>query len=172
MVWLWATLVLVMKLWQTQPNATLNAPVTALAIHGDRLLIGQNDQLVEAAITSNGLTITRSLAVTLGAIREIAMLDNGSTLVLSEDGLTALDQSDTITDFAPGGGYHLSAHGNRVYVAALAAGVRIYTLNAGKFTLAGQVLTTRPVEDVAAEGTNWLWTAEGDDGLRLYDMTS
>ena len=160
------------RLGLSQPNPTLNGPVTALAVNGDQLLIGQNDELVVAAITPDDLTLVRSMAIPHGAIRAITLLEDGTALILSEEGLTALDPNFAVTDFAAGGGYHMSVHGNRVYVAALAAGVRVYIYGDGKITLVGQLLTSYAVEDVAAEGATALWTAEGDGGLRLYDMTS
>ncbi|MHB8628646.1 MAG: LVIVD repeat-containing protein [Aggregatilineales bacterium] len=171
MVRWWAALALVFGIGHWQSPATLNAPVSALAVSGDRLLIGQNDQFVDATITPTDVTITHIVAIQHGAIRAIAALDNGAALVLSEAGLTALDTTDAITDFVSAGGYRMAARGERIYVAALADGVRVYNAHNGKLTLVGHILVNRPVEDVAAEGANWLWTAEGSDGIRLYDLT-
>jgi hypothetical protein len=153
-------------------ESALNAPVTALAVRGDYLLIGQNTQLIDAAITADNLTVNQSVDLAHGAIRAIAIADNGAVVVITEDGLIALDAHNVPTDYAPGGGYRVALHGERVYVAALAAGVRIYTLHSGKLASTGHITTAQPAEDIAPEGANDLWVATGSGGLQLYDLTT
>ncbi len=161
---LWVALILLF----TQVS-TLHAPVTALAVDGERLLLGQGALLVEAAISPATLAITRSLDLKRGAIRAIIPF-KGGLLILSEDGLTALDAANSVLEYVPGGGQRLALRGSRVYVAALAAGIRIYTFDGSKFKLAGRIAAIT-AEDMAAEGANGLWVAEGDQGVRLYDLT-
>ena len=153
-------------------QSALNGLVTALAVRADQLLIGQNMQLVDAAITADGLTVNQIVELGHGAIRAIAVADDQSTVVVTEDGLVALDVHNTQTDFAAGGGYRVVIHHERVYVAALGAGVRVYTLRSGKLIATGQIGTTQPAEDIATEGANGLWVATGSGGVQLYDLTA
>ncbi len=153
----------------------LDRPVTALAVQtapdGDRLLIGQGTMLTEAALVPDDLQPGRTLDLKHGAIRSILSQKDG-LLVLSEDGLTALDANWRQTDFVPGGGQRLAMHGNLVYMAALEAGVRLYMFEGGRFKRLPVLQTTGPAEDIAPEGATWLWVAEGAHGLRLYDLTN
>lgn len=149
----------------------LHGPVTALAVEGDQLLIGQGDQLLSADITPRDLFVTKTVDIHRGAIRAIAATKNG-LLILSESGLTALDAAYGMTDFAAGGGQRMIVRGNRVYVASLQAGVTIYTVESGKLQQIGHIETKGSAEDLTAEGSNWLWVAEGDQGFRLYDLTN
>ena len=153
------------------PDTALNRPVTALFVAGDHLLIGQGAALVEAQITPTALTVIRTSDLQHGAIRAITAI-NGAILILSEDGLSTWDASGGVSSFTAGGGQRIATRGDRVYVAALNAGVTIYKFDAsgaGKLKLLGHVDTS--AEDIAPDGTNWLWVASGAHGLRLYDLT-
>ncbi len=155
------------SLWQPSP---LNGSVSALVVDADRLLIGQNSRLTITTITPNDLSTLKTIDLQKGAIRAIASSKTG-TLILTEQGLTALDSAYNVMDFAAGGGQHMAIKGNRVYVAALQAGVRVYVFEGGKLKLLGHIETKTAAENVAAEGANWLWVAEGEQGIRLYDLT-
>lgn len=146
----------------------LNGPVTALTVHGDDLLIGQEARLLLATITPDALPIRAALDLGHGAIRAIAVTDDGGALVLTEDGLIALDNHDTPTDFLPGGGYGLAVHGTQAAVAALAAGVRLYQQQAGHWRLSGQIRTAQPAEAVATDGSHTVWIAEGSAGIQAF----
>lgn len=153
-----------------QAAPSLAAGVTALASEGTRLFIGQESTLTEAAITSNGATPIRALDLGRGAIRAIQTIPGG-LLILSEDGLTLFDSTRfTALDYAAGGGQRLTTSGNRVYVAALGAGLRIYEQNAGKLTKLAQFPTGGAAEDVSSAPDNRVWVAERDQGVRLYDL--
>jgi hypothetical protein len=100
-------------------------------------------------------------------------VSQGVTLVLSEDGLTTLDVNGAVIDFMRGGGHRLAVKNGRVYVAALKAGVRLLKVDAaGRLTRLGTIRTLGPAADLAPEGDNWLWVAEGDSGVRLYDAAN
>src|SRR5262249_1154276 len=111
-----------------------------------------------------------------GLIRDIDISQIGPQkfiLVLSEDGLASLDANANIVDFAQGGGQRLAAKNGRAYIAALGAGVRnVMISTAGKLTRVGQFCSFGEATDLAPEANNWLWVAEGDTGVRLYDMSN
>ncbi len=155
------------------PNAQpslLNSPVTALALGGNaQLYIGQEDGLSEATAIGSVISITRSVALNQGTIRAI-LPTAANILVLSENGLSLLDASLNVLDFASGGGQRMIGVGNRVYVAALAAGIRVYEIANGKLQLSGRVQTGGAAEDVSAITDNAVWVAERDQGFRLYDL--
>lgn len=155
-----------------QEDTTLNRPVTALYADGDRLLIGQGSILVEARITPDDVAVTRTTDLGRHEIRSITVKDN-LTLVLSEDGLTTLDANGDAIDFAQGGGQRVAVKFGRIYIAAREIGVRILTINgSGKLTPVGTVVSLGSAVDVAPEGDSWLWVAEGDSGVRLYDAAN
>ncbi len=153
-------------------TSALAGGVTALALVGDRLLIGQNATLVDAAITSTDLSVNRTIDLRQGAIRAIVPVtadSNPNLLILTEEGIRLLDPADKLLAYYPGGGQRLIVKGARVYVAALDAGVTIYALANGTLKPIGHVET--PAEDLAPEGATWLWVAAGDQGVRLFDLT-
>jgi hypothetical protein len=153
---------------QTSP---LNSPVTALALGGNgQLYIGQETILSEATALGNTLTLSRSVDLKRGTI--VAIAPTGSDLlVLSEDGLSLLDASFNTLNVIPGGGQRLTLVGNRVYVAALFAGVRVFEIMPTKqLQLLGVVKTGSAAEDVSASADAAVWVAERDQGVRLYDL--
>jgi hypothetical protein len=152
---------------QEQPK--IEGPITALRVDGDHLLIGQGSTLVEAQITAGDLRVIRATDLKRHRLRALATT---STFIfaLTEDGLTTLDKSGQILDFVQGGGQRLAVKGQRIYIAALAAGIRILSVDAaGKLTPLGTVATLGPAQELAPEGESWIWVAEGDSGVRLYD---
>ncbi len=158
-----------MRLANAQDTPAIRGPVMALRLDGDRLLIGQGSTLIEAHIASDGLQVIRAADLAHHEIRAIAV-SQGITLVLSEDGVTTLDERGRVLDFVQGGGQRLAARPGRVYVAALEAGVRVLKVDsAGKLSRLGLFPTLGPATDLAAEADTWLWVAERDSGVRLYD---
>ncbi len=155
-----------------QDAPPIRGGVSALHLDGDRLLIGQGPSLIEARVTADGLEVMRSTDLGRHDVRAIAV-SQGVTLVLCEDGLTTLDVNGAVIDFVRGGGQRLAVKNGRVYVAALKAGVRLLRVDAtGRLTRLGTIQTLGPAADLAPEGDNWLWVAEGDSGVRLYDAAS
>lgn len=154
---------------RAQADANLRGPVTALYLEGSHLWIGQGPVLVEATITADSVYPVAALDVGRHDIRAIASWRT-ITFVLSEDGLTTLDAQRRVLDYAEGGGQRLLVQNGRVFVAALDAGVRLLKFDAsGKLTRLGLVRTLGPANDLAAQGGNRLWVAEGTAGIRLYD---
>jgi hypothetical protein len=157
---------------RAQSTGTLQGPVNALRLEGDRLLIGQRSALVEARLAGDDLRLSQFTDLKRHDIRSIAV-SQSITLALSEDGLTALDAGGQILDFVGGGGQSLAASAGRVFVAAREAGVRILSLTAGgKLAPLGAIRTAGPALDLATEGDTALWVAEGDQGVRLYDTAN
>jgi hypothetical protein len=157
---------------RSQDAPTIRGLVTALRLDGDRLLIGQGPTLVEARVTADNVEVLRRIDLGRHDLRAIAVYQ-GMTLALSEDGLTTLDANGSVIDFARGGGQRLAVKSGRVYVAALSAGVRLLKVDAaGRLTRLGTIQTPGPAADLAPEGDNWLWVAEGDSGVRLYDAAN
>ncbi len=153
----------------TQVSDPIRGPITALYQEGDHLFIGQQATLIEAQITDTDVRVIRTLKLNRHEIRAFAVNQNVA-LVLSEDGLTTLDANLNILDFVQGGGQRLAVSGDRVYVAALEAGVRVLRLGtSGKLEKLGALTTIGPAADVAAEVNGLLWVAESVQGVRLYD---
>lgn len=153
-------------------QSDIQGPINALHLEKDRLLIGQGTQLIDTQVTTSDLTINRVVDLKHHDIRAIT-ISQGLTLVLTEDGLISLNPQDQILDFIQGGGQRLTVSAQRVYVAALAAGVRVLTIDpAGKFTLLGALATRTPALDVAPQDDHLLWVAEGDRGVDLYDANN
>jgi hypothetical protein len=155
-----------------QDAPTIRGGVTALRLDSDHLLIGQGPTLIEARVTADNVEVMRSTDLGRHDLRAIAA-NQGITLILSEDGLTTLDANGAVIDFMRGGGQRLAVKNGRVYVAALNAGVRLLKVDAaGSLTRLGTIQTLGPAADLAPEGDNWLWVAEGDSGVRLYNATN
>lgn len=151
-------------------SLVIRGPITALHADTDRLLIGQGSLLIMARVTDNDLIVTASIDLRRHDLRAFAV-NHGVILALSEDGLTSLDNKGNVLDFAPGGGQTLAVNQDRVYVAALKAGVRMLKLDAaGKLSPLGTIRTRGTARDAAAEGTSLVWVAEDDQGVRLYDV--
>ncbi len=159
-------------LWGVCPakaETSIQGPITALRLNGDHLLIGQGPTLVDAQITPDALHVIRSKDLGRHDIRAIAFSQD-ITLALSEDGLTSLDTNGQILDFIQGGGQRLAVKGQRIYIAALDAGLRVLSIDpAGKLSRLGTVKTRGPAQELAPEGDTWVWVAEGASGVRLYD---
>ncbi len=155
-----------------QEDPSIRGPVTALLLDGQRLLIGQGSTLIEARVTPADLQVIRSRDLGRHAIRAIA-ISQGITLVLSEDGLTTLDAQGAPLDFAEGGGQTLSAKAGRIYIAAMNAGVHLLKMDAaGKLSRLGTFQTLGPAMDLSPDADAWLWVAESDSGVRLYDTSN
>jgi hypothetical protein len=166
LAWL-CCLLIVIPPWQ--PSA-LNSPVTALALDGSgRLYIGQDATLSEAEAIGATITVSRSADLRRGTIRAILPTAAG-IFIVSEDGLSLLDLNLNPLDFAAGGGQRVIAIGNRVYVAALAAGVRVYEVANGRLIALGRVQTGGAAEDIGGINNDTVWVAERDQGFRLYDL--
>lgn len=150
-------------------ESRLHEPITALWADSDRLYIGQSETLLIAHISPDSLEVEREIALNLGEIRDLYA--NGHYLfVLTESGLASLDLGGTLIDFVVGGGFHLNLSGDRLYVAALAAGVRLYfvgetglLIEAGTLQVPGKAFAVLPTQD------DQIWVAEGEDGLKLYE---
>ncbi|GEM_PF-1045211 len=155
-----------------QGDASLQGPVTALYLEGNRLWIGQGSMLVEAIIAADNVYPVAALNVGRHDIRAITTWF-GITFVLSEDGLTTLDGQRKVLDYAQGGGQRMVVQDGRVFVAALHAGVRILKVDtSGRLTRLGILSTSGPANDLAVQGAHDLWVAEGTAGLRRYDTRS
>jgi hypothetical protein len=156
----------------SQDAPVIRGPVTALRTDGEHLLIGQGSTLVTTRVGADDLQVIRAVDLQRHDLRAIAVNER-ITLVLSEDGLTTLNESGKTLDFVRGGGQRLAVWADRVYIAALGAGVRILKINAaGKLSRLGTFPTLGPAVDLAAEGDAWLWVAEGESGVRLYDTSN
>jgi len=152
-------------------ESPFDGPVTALAITGDRLLIGQGVRLIDARISAGTLQVIATRDLNIGAIRSIVMHADGSALALGETALTAFDSTDTVTDVQPFGGQQMITSGDQVFVAALEAGVRRFQWQAGKLTAQVGIATGAPAESIALGGTDRLWIAEGRGGLWEYNLS-
>ncbi|MBE2194736.1 MAG: hypothetical protein IAE83_11230 [Anaerolinea sp.] len=150
-------------------ESRLHAPITALWADSDRLYVGQAETLLIARISPNSLEVERQIALNRGEIRDLYANEH-YLFVLTESGLASLDLGGTLIDFVVGGGYHLSLSGDRVYVAALAAGVRLYfvgetglLVEAGTLQVPGKAFAVQPTQ------ADQIWVAEGENGLKLYE---
>ncbi|MCC7207033.1 MAG: hypothetical protein IT323_06990 [Anaerolineae bacterium] len=163
---------------QPDPGAEtdLYGPVTALWADttDGGLVIGQGTRLVRARPDPNGGGLAVDFALDLGSgeIRDAARAGD-FLLALTEDSLLALDASGNVTDLLPGGGQRIAAADGRAYIAARQAGVRILAITPdGKLARLGGVATLGPALDVWLDVAqpSHLWVAEGQGGVRLYDV--
>jgi hypothetical protein len=155
-----------------QGDPALDGPVTALWSDGERLWVGQGTALIEAEVTLTGVQALRVIDIGRHELRDIVG-SAGFVLVLTEDGTATLNRAGEVVDFASGGGQRLAVAGDRVYVAALQGGVRVLRLGPdGHLTRLGTVSTLGPALSVSTVDANRIWVAEGDSGVRLYDMSA
>jgi hypothetical protein len=155
-----------------QDSPPIRGPVSALRIDGDRLLIGQGSRLIEARVIADELQVIRVTDVKRHNLRAIAV-SRGITFVLSEDGLTTLDNAGNLLGFVAGGGQRLAVRAERAYISAREVGIRVINVAVtGKLTQIGTFKTASSALDLATEGDSWLWVAEGSAGIRLYNAVN
>jgi hypothetical protein len=157
---------------RAQGDLTLDGPIAALWSDGERLWIGRGTTLIEAEVTLTGVRALRIIEIGRHELRDIAG-SAGFVLALTEDGTATLNRAGEVVAFAPGGGQRLTVAGDRVYVAALQGGVRVLHLGPdGHLTRLGIISTLGPALSVSPVDTNQIWVAEGDSGVRLYDVSA
>lgn len=155
-----------------QSDPALDGPVAALWSDGERLWIGRGTTLIEAEVTLTDVQALRVIDIGRHELRDIAG-SAGFVLVLTEDGTTTLNRAGEVIAFTPGGGQQLTVAGDRVYVAALQGGVRVLRLEPdGRLTRLGTISTLGPALSVSPVDANRIWVAEGDSGVRLYDVSA
>ncbi len=152
------------------------APVTALWSDGSRLLIGNGTRLLEASLTPDSDEVKIAQSVDLGRtnIRAIGV-SSGNVLALTEDGLTSLSADLKIMAFIAGGGQRMVVSGDRVYVAAVKAGVRIVRVTpSGQLSREGAFSTSGSALDLALDSATpgRVWVAEDVAGVKLYDSVA
>lgn len=159
----------------TPVTPRLESPVSALAVIGNILLIGQEAVYSEASFSEAGVFPIRSVNLNHGAIRAILPHPTNPVIrfILTAEGLIALNSDGEIVSFLPGGGQRLAVSGERLYIAALGAGIRIVTWENKMFRIVGQFVTAGAAEDVAVVTANpaLVWVAEREQGVRLYDLS-
>lgn len=157
---------------RAQEQTPIRGPITALWSDGDKVYAGRGSTLLELALTPDTVRIVAERDLNRGEIRDIAGA-GGLLLVLTEDGLTALDETWQPIQFVRGGGQRLGVGGDRVYVAALGRGVRVLRIEkTGGIADLGTFATTGYAHAVAPDTTpNRVWVAEGDSGVTLYDSS-
>lgn len=147
--------------------------VTAAYIAGGDVLAAEGDGLVRLHVEADGsLTPVFRFSLGYGAVLDL-VAGPAALYALTESGIVTLTpDGSAVRGFTPGGGQACAAWGDRLVVAARAAGVRLYRLDADGFPHFDQLIRTAgSVQHVAFTESGRLAVADGRGGLRLYDLS-
>jgi hypothetical protein len=154
----------------------LDSAVNALLVVGDTLWIGQGSTLLLVRLQVGAARIEKQYDLQAGTIRSIAARD-AYLIILTDDRLLSLAEGGQVLDQQKGGGQQalivpMSDGRHQIWISALEAGLRVYTLELnGALRLLRSLPTAGMATALAWDGST-VWAALGNAGAARYGLDS